>query len=249
MDLSPTQIAHYHEHGYVLLGSILDAAALAAMRDEEARFRARPMANDQDRPGQRTLFRSQLCDYSVPVRELSTRGAHLDAVRNLLGPDLLFMYNQFVTKLPDGDSGGSIFPWHQDLGYLAIEPATTVTIWTALDDVDEENGCIWVHPGSQRRGLLPHQKRSQDSWFLDVAVEGDGVPARLKAGEAVLFSGLTLHRSLSNRSNRPRRAFFMEYAEARAIEVHSGKSLVESPRSWLVSGQLPVSAASAAAQA
>jgi hypothetical protein len=43
---------------------------------------------------------------------------------------------------------------------------------------------------------------------LKVTVEGEGVPAILRAGEAVVFTGLTLHRSKFNRTDKPRRALF-----------------------------------------
>ena len=122
------------------------------------------------------------------------------------------------------------------------EPATNVTIWFALDDVDERNGCVWVQPGSHRHGLLDHKTRSADSWHLTVPVEGDGIPARLKAGEAVAFTGLTLHRSKLNHTDRPRRAFFIEYADAAAKYFRAGETprpVIDSPQAWLATGQIP----------
>ena len=75
---------------------------------------------------------------------------------------------------------------------------------------------MWVILGSHRRGLLPHRVAGLDNWYLEVDVEGEGDPAELKAGEAIMFSGLTLHRSLLNRSGSPRRSFFVESADAAA---------------------------------
>lgn len=234
--LTRKQIAQYHEEGYVMPGRILDDAELEALRREEARFRGTPG------PGELTVFRSQLCHFSSGIRELGARGAHLDWVEQLIGPNVMLWFNQFVTKFTDTGRGRGEFPWHQDNGYVAIEPATNLTIWIALDDVDEQNGCVWVAPRSHTQGLLPHSRKSEDSWHLTVNVEGDGVPALLKAGEGVIFSGLTLHRSKLNHTDRPRRAFFLEYADAASTYVKSDGSrhpTAVSGHSWVARGALP----------
>ncbi len=239
--LSPDLLATYQRDGFAFLGSILNPDDIAALRAEEQRFRAAPLRNDQDAAGARTLFRSQVCAYSPVVRALATNGRHLSAVTTLIGPDVALYYTQFVTKLPDADVTRGEFPWHQDLGYVAILPLLkALTVWVALDDVDEVNGCVWVQPGSHLNGLLPHRPASADSWHLTVPVSGDGVPARLKAGEAVAFTGLTLHRSKANASAAPRRGFFFEYVPVEAVEQTSGRSVLERSDTWVVRGGLPV---------
>ena len=42
---------------------------------------------------------------------------------------------------------------HQDLTYLYQEPHKLTGWWIPLIDVDEENGCMWVIPGSHKNGL------------------------------------------------------------------------------------------------
>jgi len=240
--LTDDELKQYQQQGWVILGRVVDDRTLEALRAEEARFR--PSLDPLAKP-ERTVFRSQLCNFSQVIRDFACGGPHLPLVCQLIGPNVCLWWNQLVTKLPDAHTGKSEFPWHQDNGYVAIEPATNVTVWVALDDVDERNGCVWVVPGSHRRGLLPHRAKGEDSWHLTVPVEGDGVPARLPAGHAVAFAGLTLHRSKLNHSDKPRRAFFMEYADAAAKYSRDLKQwvpVVASPDSWLVSGQLPRSA-------
>ncbi len=233
-------LERFHREGWTPLGRIMDDATLEAIRAAEGRFRHTPLRNDQDHPDARTIFRSQVCAYAAAPRAFAIGGPHLPHVATLLGTtDVLFWYIQFVTKFPEGERGSSVFPWHQDNGYAgALTPALNVTVWVALDDVDENNGCVWVMPNSHRNGVLPHRAQSPDNWYMDTPVEGDGVPARLKAGEAVAFTGLTLHRSLANRTQRPRRGFFMGYADARTIDA-GGKPLAERPDTWMVMGELP----------
>ena len=233
--LNPPQLTQFHTAGYILPGRIIDEAQVELLRREEARFRGTPG------PAELTIFRSQLCHHSTGIREFATHGAHLDWVEQLVGPNIILWYNQFVTKLKDTGTGNGEFPWHQDNGYVALEPATNLTIWIALDDVDEQNGCVWVVPGSHKRGLLPHRTKNADSWHLTVNVASDGVPARLKAGEAVIFSGLTLHRSKLNHTDRPRRAFFLEYADATSTYVKSDGTRYPAAvagHSWVVRGAI-----------
>jgi len=249
IQLSEAQLRQYREDGYVVLGRVLTDDQLEGLRREEARFRANAPVNPAQK--NQTLFFSQVCPYSEVVRSVGTTGAHLDAMEQLVGPDLMLWFTQFVTKMPDGDSGKSEFPWHQDNGYISIEPANNVTVWIALDDVDTRNGCVWVDPKSHLKGLLPHKKKSADSWFLEIKVDGDGIPAVLKAGEAVAFTGLTLHRSKLNHTDRPRRAFFFEYCDPASVAVSlvdNPDNAAAAPRSpvirragtWLVRGQLPL---------
>ena len=230
--LSQAQLDFYRENGFVFTGRVLDDATLDALRGEEERFRL----GKTDDAHQLTIFRSQVCDFSQPVREFATHGPHLEWMSQIIGPNVSLWYNQFVTKLPDKNLNHSEFPWHQDNGYVSINPATNVTIWIALDDVDEENGCVWVMPKSHEIGLLEHGAQSADSWFLNVPVEGDGVPAILRAGEAVAFTGLTLHRSKLNKTDRIRRGFFLEYSDANATFGTDQTPVVRSPESWVVCG-------------
>ncbi len=234
----PVDKTSFDLQGWCPLGRILDDDDLAAARSEEVRFRAHPMENDKDVPGSGMLFRSQVAPFSAAVRKIIAQGRHLDQLEQLLGPDLVFVYTQFVTKFPDEGRSKTVFPWHQDNGYAEVGTADNITVWVALDDVDENNGCVYVMPGSHQHGLLPHTRPNSESWHLDVPVAGDGVPAILKAGEAVAFTGLTLHRSLQNRSAAPRRGFFMHYGTPQTRRL-DGTPLWQQRYAWMVRGQLP----------
>jgi len=240
--LTESQVASYWEQGYLLAGRLLDDRELEALRGEEARFRGYVQYSLADNktvfPDKTsTIFRNQLANYSEPLREVYLRGRHIPAMRQIIGPTVCGLFNQFVTKLPDKNVQTAEFPWHQDNGYGDNEITTNVTIWCALDDVDERNGCVWVVPGSHKLGLLDH-KSTGTSWHLTVKAPNDGIPVPLKAGEAVVFSGLTLHRSLANHTDRPRRAFFMQYGDYAANEAWKGKLGLVSTPLYLVCGAL-----------
>src|SRR5688572_10613702 len=48
--------------------------------------------------------------------------------------------------------------WHQDNVYWPEVPPNQLTMWIAIDDADETNGCMWVLPGSHKAGIVPHTK-------------------------------------------------------------------------------------------
>ena len=86
-----------------------------------------------------------------------------------------------------------------------------------LDDSDEESGCLQVIPGSHRWGSLPpvdfggdlEQVKEHLTDSQLVAFQPNSLP--LRAGEASIHHSSTLHGSLANRSERPRRAIVLNF--------------------------------------
>ena len=76
-----------------------------------------------------------------------------DLCADLLGPDVNLYWDQAVYKKPEKPRR---VPWHQDNGYTYIEPQQYLTIWLALTDATEDNGCPVVAPGVHRMGTLAH---------------------------------------------------------------------------------------------
>ena len=239
--LSEKELTSFQDHGFIHLGHILDHHTLTILHAEEQRFRSLPQEYDSaDVHESGTIFRSQLMFSSTAIRDFCATGPHITAMEQLIGPNVLLMYSQLVTKFPEDSvrDHTTVFPWHQDNGYKSIIPANNVTVWTALNDVDEQNGCVWVIPGSHKHGLLDHHAAASGSWHKEAPVEDSGIPVPLRAGEAVAFTGLTLHRSLTNTSSAPRRGFFMEYCDAQGRVESNGNWVWREPYTWMVAGQI-----------
>lgn len=64
--------------------------------------------------------------------------------------DPLIVQSMLLEKLPR--KGGKV-TMHQDSTYLLNEPDTIKGFWIPLQDVNKENGCIWVIPGSHKSKL------------------------------------------------------------------------------------------------
>lgn len=212
--------------GYAVLPGLLDADWIERLKREEARF-----AGETPRP---LGVQLQLADRSAVIREFIERGPQIPFVIAALGPDVCFTHQQYITKHPDEKRRTEI-PWHQDNGYGRLEPPLDLTVWVTLDDCDETNGCLWVIPRSQEQGLLPHAMRHG---LMAAEVEGDGVALPLRAGDAVVFGSLLLHRSLPNNTDQPRVAMYVRYCHPSVTMVTEGnRSVLEDPRSWMVAGE------------
>jgi ectoine hydroxylase-related dioxygenase (phytanoyl-CoA dioxygenase family) len=234
--LSPEQIAAYREQGYLRLGPLLTPEENAALCAEEERFRL-PIAYGG--PQNPTLFVNvQLCHRSEPVRRFCTAGRHIPAVVQLLGPDVCLTHQQFVTKLPERGESSSEIVFHQDNGYGRLEPPLDLTVWVALVETDEGNGCLWIVPGSHRLGLLGHTRSVLNPLQQEASAGERAIALPLGAGEGVAFSGMTLHRSGPNRSQAARPSLFVRYCDPRVVMVSEGnRPVLEDPHSWMVAGE------------
>jgi ectoine hydroxylase-related dioxygenase (phytanoyl-CoA dioxygenase family) len=154
-------------------------------------------------------FTSHLADKSEGIRDFIMQERWAKITAELLGPDVSLYWDQSVYKNPEGKRE---FPWHQDSGYIVVDPLVYLTCWLAMEDATLENGCIWVVPGSHRQGLVEHR---QTPIGLQ-CYEGDenAIPVELRKGSVALFSSLLFHRSGPNFSKGTRKGYVIQYAQS-----------------------------------
>lgn len=128
-----------------------------------------------------------------------------------LGAQTMFYYK------PPGAKGQGM---HQDNFYLLSQPAACIGAWTPIDDADEENGCLWMVPGSHRAGYQCPDSTAErwlnygDSHITKFPRETKPVPVPVKRGQTLFFHGLMIHGSGPNRSQtRWRRTFIGHYVD------------------------------------
>jgi phytanoyl-CoA hydroxylase len=142
-----------------------------------------------------------------------------DPLVDLMGPDILGINNLFIWKAPEIGLG---FPWHQDKFYFGkrFVTDTTVGTWTAIDPADEDNGCLYVIPGSHKKEISEHDdlEGSQQTEFkLARGVDDEeGVPVEVDPGSVIWFHSHLLHKSTDNHSQRFRRSYVSHYLSAQA---------------------------------
>ena len=225
MQLTSDLRDHYWEKGWVVVEGVYPAArvreiATLATELAEADLAAYRVAAPAGVPT--SYWADSSADGESAPRKLTSpftkhrqlREFVLDAeLRELLqaitvDPPVL-LSDQILMKPP---RFGSAKPYHQDNAYFLLEPAdAAVTAWIALDDVDEENGCMRYIDGSHRSGLLPHDRipgeehnKVPPQEMIDLSRES---LAPVRAGGVVLHHTVTLHTSHRNESERWRRGY------------------------------------------
>jgi len=128
----------------------------------------------------------------------------LDAVEDVIGPDILCWTTNFFIK--EASNPGFV-SWHQDATYWGLDPDDVITAWVAFTDATPENGYMQFLPGSHKIDQLPHvdtfHKDNLLSRGQEIAVEVDkskGVGVPLKAGEMSLHHIKLVHGSEPNRT-------------------------------------------------
>ena len=146
---------------------------------------------------------------------LATEPAVLDAVEEILGPDLLVSGTLIFCKYPRDPA---FVAWHQDTFYSNLHLTPSVSAWIALLDSVPENGCMRVVPGSHLQGTLPHEETCKPDNLLrrgeEIQVEVDeaqAIDVVLKAGEMSLHHNSIIHGSRPNTSDQKRIGFIVRF--------------------------------------
>ena len=113
---------------------------------------------------------------------------------------------------------------HQDQTPLRVQPGTCLAAWMAVDDCDEENGCLQIVPRTHRLPRLCPEEADLTLSFSASTVPlppgSQAEPVIMNAGDVVFFNGQVIHGSLPNRSEtRFRRALIAHYIVGEAEKV------------------------------
>lgn len=229
-DITPRE--RFVEDGYLVVPDALGAAALDLARQESLAIcrgdrgdieGADPVPPDETDDA---ALRRYLCIHfphkiSETFAAIAREPRLVERLVSVIGPNVKLMQSMLFIK-SEGKPGQA---WHQDEAHIPTRDRSLTAVWIALDDATVENGCLWVIPGSHRRGVL-FPTRSQDDERYDCTDEAYGfgyrpdraVPVELSAGSALIFNGYLLHRSLPNTATHGlRRALVNHYMSAESL--------------------------------
>ena len=232
--LSPDELAHWNENGYLVRLDVFTPEENDALRQvaEDIVDGKRPFPSahiDQnalvrdgktEEKGIYAMHKIHHPSCYAPEFLARVRDSRLtDPLVDILGPDVLGINNLFIWKAPKIGLG---FPWHQDKFYFRsrFNTETTVGTWTAIDLADRENGCLFVIPGSHKWDIFQHddlEGSQQREFKLARGVrDKDGVAVEVPSGAVIWFHSHLLHKSTDNHSLRFRRAYVSHYLSAQA---------------------------------
>jgi phytanoyl-CoA hydroxylase len=236
----PDLADHYERYGFSLLGNALTPAEVAAINadavrlcrgdygairyggeDKQSFTRMSPQPKDDHE-----LLRQFLCIHfphkvSQAAQAALTAPRIVDALVSVIGPNVKAMQSMLFIK-SEGKPGQA---WHQDEFFIPTRDRSLTAVWIALDDATVENGCLWVLPGSHRRGVIYPAREQSDPRF-DCTTEAydfpytdeQSIPVEIAAGTALIFNGYLLHRSLENSGRHGyRRALANHYMSAESL--------------------------------
>lgn len=199
--LTDDAIASYHRDGFYFPVRVLSEKRTAHYRARHAEIEARLGGKIEKAYTQKTNL------IFTWVDELLHEPTVLDAVEDVIGPDIVLWSAEFFIKAP-GDK--RYVSWHQDDTYWHLDPPIEVTAWIAVSDVPEESGPVRFIPGSHRieRYNVVNQPNPdnmlQSGQIAQGVDESKAVSAVLNAGELSLHHTKTLHASQPNISAGPR---------------------------------------------
>ncbi len=217
--LSADQVETYRRDGCVFPIPVMAAAEAVDLRRRLDAAEAR----EGGRLSKRTNAKPHLL---LPwLNELMRRPEILDAVEDVIGPDILAWASGFFIKSP-GDGG--YVTWHQDSTYWGLSEPDVVTAWIAFSPSNVANGCMRVMPGTHLADQLPHKDSFAAGNLLsrgqEVAVEVDESRARdvvLAPGEMSLHHVRIVHGSAPNQGGERRIGFTVRYIPTRIRQISS----------------------------
>jgi ectoine hydroxylase-related dioxygenase (phytanoyl-CoA dioxygenase family) len=208
--LSKAALDLYHREGYLFPRRVISeteaAACKARLDDHIDRFGDDARGNGLMAKRPHLILRW--------VADLARNPAIVDAVEDIIGPDILCWSSSIFNK----EAGSSRFvSWHQDANYWGLSSSSVVTAWIALTPATRENGCMRFLPGSHRTELTHVDITDSDNMlFRGQTITDDMDPDAttdvvLSAGEFALFHVNMAHSSLPNGSSEDRTGLVFRY--------------------------------------
>lgn len=215
--LDDAALRQYREAGYYSPIDVLSTAEAAQCR---ARLEAIEAARGHAIAGPERSKTHVLYRW---VDELIRHPRILDAVEDLIGPDILCWNTVWWIKEA---MSPTYVAWHQDRLYVGLDTDEFVTAWLALSPSTEESGCVRILPGSHREDLLPHIDEFAEDNLLsrgqEIAVpmdESRAVPMTLAPGQISLHNVRLAHASAPNRSADRRIGLSMHFIPTSARQL------------------------------
>ena len=230
---SVAEVEHFQTHGFVIARGLASQASCEAMKalalhhlaaetpplEYEAQVKYPGAPASLDVPGGRTVRRLlQACQRDALYKEWATSPELANRLRQLIGPGLELSqahHNCVMTKSPAFSSATG---WHQDIRYWSFQRPELISVWLALGTEHEENGCLWLVPGSHRMEFRREQY-DDDRFFRAYLVENRTilkakVAAELDEGDVLFFHCRLLHAAGKNRTALTKLAAVFTYLAA-----------------------------------
>jgi len=225
--LTKEQLDHYKSRGYISPVSALTSTEAKEIREEIEKI-------EKDWPGALEGINRNYVHLISPIfNKICLNKNILDAVESIIGKNILICGTTLFVKNPN-EKGYVSF--HQDAKYIGLEPHNWVTVWLAVTDANEHNGCMRMLPGSHKENLKTHEQKFDENNLLTRGQTITNVPIEktepiiLKAGQVSLHHPTIVHGSGLNKSNDRRIGFVIQSYIGTNVNQVIGKMYVQKAR-------------------
>jgi len=231
--LTAAQKQTYLDQGFVLIPQAIGTDKISAMADElqgwieesrkhsknygstpngKSRFDLEP-GHTKDQPKLRRI--SNPVDISQAYRDVLFEGPAVEAVTDVLGPNVKFHHCKLNIKLPGMMTR---VDYHQDHPFDVHTNDDHVTLLVLLDDMTEANGCLRIVVGSHQGPKYSHYQGDVFVGKVDAQTQAmcEATATKLegKAGDICLMNTWCLHGGTSNLSQHARRLLICDLTAA-----------------------------------
>lgn len=209
--LTTDEIERYRRDGFLAVHGLYDAQTMLQWRDAVAELLA--ARTDSVHSTESSGVFVWMADVLPPFLKNAMNDNHVVPIlKQLIGPQVEFLSVKLVYK--DGKITAAS-PWHQDWYYWF--GAEKVSIWIALDDATQANGCLRMIPGSHQQ-QFNNEKLDTRAFANQISADQlenlDVVDLEVKRGDVVFFSDRAVHCSYPNTSGDARWSFISTYRDA-----------------------------------
>ena len=220
---SAEDMKFYHDDGYI--------SPITILSEKEAICSHRELQSMRPDMGQICWFGPQQHPSSDTVhRSISASSKILYVIQSIIGPNILVAGTTLFIKEPEQ---AGFISWHQDAKYNGLKHYNWVTAWLALTEVNAENGCMYMWPGSHIDGEREHDDTYGESNLLTREQTVANVPhnetvaIELKPGQLSLHHPWVVHGSGQNNSKKRRVGLDIQSYLATDVEQLFGETYVQ----------------------
>ncbi|KAF5293620.1 hypothetical protein FQA39_LY03105 [Lamprigera yunnana] len=230
--LTDEQRRFYEENGYVIIKKLVDDELL-----EECKDRFLKLCNDRksdvkvmlvmkdpylkanNEKGEYVVNKVHDFVHDEIFFKYASYEPIVNIVESIIGPNITVFHSMLINKPPNSKQELSKLPLHQDLHYFPFRPVDLmVSVWTAMEPVTKENGCLVGVPGSHKGQHYEHDYISDLSVKAYQGAVGLGnldlATFVMDKGDTIFFHPLLLHGSGPNTTKGFRKSISCCYRDS-----------------------------------
>ena len=233
--LSQNQVNQFQEDGFLVIENFLDASELQEWRqavDQAVKERnglkipgKEIRMEDEDGSNKEMDYYANVFDQLLNLWQTNERVKQImldkrlgEMAAKLAGVDgIRIWHDQALIKRPWANPTS----WHLDTPFWSFSDKRALSIWVALDDATQDNGCLYFIPQSHKQTTFENPGITKNMnavfQFYPQLAKSKSVCAAMKAGSASFHNGLCIHGAAANMTSGFRRAMTCAYMPDGAV--------------------------------